>query len=88
MIIFSSDHGDYLGDHYLGEKELFHDSVAKVPLIIYDPRANAARGHVESRLVEAIDLVPTHSRCLRSAYSRPRRGRPRPYAAVAWRGAG
>lgn len=59
MIIFSSDHGDYLGDHYLGEKELFHDSVAKVPLIICDPRANAARGHVESRLVEAIDLVPT-----------------------------
>ena len=59
MIIFSSDHGDYLGDHYLGEKELFHDSVVKVPLIICDPRANAARGHVESRLVEAIDLVPT-----------------------------
>jgi arylsulfatase A-like enzyme len=59
MVIFSSDHGDYLGDHYLGEKELFHDSVTKVPLIVYDPRHGALRGHVESRLVEAIDLVPT-----------------------------
>ncbi|WP_322063385.1 sulfatase-like hydrolase/transferase, partial [Paraburkholderia sp. J63] len=28
MIVFCSDHGDYLGDHYLGEKELFHDTVA------------------------------------------------------------
>ncbi len=61
MIIFCSDHGDYLGDHYLGEKELFHDTVAKVPLIIYDPRAAAdrTRGNAEARLVEAIDLVPT-----------------------------
>lgn len=59
MIIFCSDHGDYLGDHYLGEKELFHDCVAKVPLIIRLPGGGARRGAVESRLVEAIDLVPT-----------------------------
>ena len=24
MIVFTSDHGDYQGDHWLGEKELFH----------------------------------------------------------------
>ncbi|WP_454674621.1 sulfatase-like hydrolase/transferase [Achromobacter pestifer] len=59
MIIFCSDHGDYLGDHYLGEKELFHDCVTKVPLIIRMPGDDARRGAVESRLVEAIDLVPT-----------------------------
>ncbi|MBO9329121.1 sulfatase-like hydrolase/transferase [Achromobacter xylosoxidans] len=59
MIIFSSDHGDYLGDHYMGEKELFHDCVAKVPLIIRLPGDGVPRGVVESRLVEAIDLVPT-----------------------------
>jgi arylsulfatase A-like enzyme len=61
MIIFCSDHGDYLGDHYLGEKELFHDTVAKVPLIVYDPRsaADLTRGSAEPRLVEAIDVVPT-----------------------------
>ncbi len=59
MIVFTSDHGDYLGDHYLCEKELFHDTVAKVPLIVYHPDAAATRGRVEPRLVEAIDIAPT-----------------------------
>jgi len=61
MIIFTSDHGDYLGDHWMGEKELFHDAAVKVPLIIYDPdsRADATRGQVCSELVQMIDLLPT-----------------------------
>lgn len=61
MIVFTSDHGDYLGDHWLGEKELFHDAASRVPLIVVDPRpqADATRGTVERRLVEAIDLLPT-----------------------------
>lgn len=25
LVVFTSDHGDYLGDHWLGEKYLFHD---------------------------------------------------------------
>ena len=37
MIVFTSDHGDYQGDHWLGEKELFHEQIVKVPMIIYDP---------------------------------------------------
>ena len=32
MIVFTSDHGDYLGDHWMGEKELFHDASARVPV--------------------------------------------------------
>lgn len=61
MIVFTSDHGDYLGDHWLGEKEFFHDSSARVPLIVYDPRpqADRTRGTVSDALVEAIDLLPT-----------------------------
>ncbi|MFD0979445.1 alkaline phosphatase family protein [Tropicimonas aquimaris] len=61
MIVFTSDHGDYLGDHWMGEKELFHEVSVRVPLIIYDPRpeADATRGTVCDALVEAIDLVPT-----------------------------
>ena len=31
MIVFSSDHGDYLGDHWMGEKDLFHDAVGAGP---------------------------------------------------------
>ena len=61
MIVFTSDHGDYLGDHWLGEKELFHDASARVPLIVVDPDAAAdgTRGTKDSRLIEAIDLLPT-----------------------------
>ena len=60
-IILTSDHGDYLGDHWLGEKELFHEASARIPFIISDPDAAAdtRRGSVDSRLVEAIDVVPT-----------------------------
>jgi len=48
MIVFTSDHGDYLGDHWLGEKELFHDESVRIPLIIYDPspEAEATRGTI------------------------------------------
>jgi arylsulfatase A-like enzyme len=61
MIVLTSDHGDYLGDHWLGEKELFHEASARVPLLVYDPDAAAdpTRGTQDTRLVEAIDLLPT-----------------------------
>jgi len=61
MIVFTSDHGDYLGDHWLGEKDLFHDCVSRIPLIVCDPRgeADATRGTANDALVEAIDLAPT-----------------------------
>jgi len=61
LIVFTADHGDYLGDHWLGEKELFHDTVQRVPFIVVDPRraADATRGTVEPRFVEGVDVVPT-----------------------------
>ncbi|WP_298293636.1 sulfatase-like hydrolase/transferase [uncultured Litoreibacter sp.] len=61
MIVLTSDHGDYLGDHWLGEKDLFHEPSVKVPLIISDPRpeADVSRGTVCDALVESIDLAPT-----------------------------
>jgi arylsulfatase A-like enzyme len=67
MIVFCSDHGDYLGDHWLGEKELFHEPVVRTPLIVYDPdkAANGTRGKVERALVQAIDLAPTFLDALR-----------------------
>lgn len=61
LIVFTADHGDFLGDHWLGEKELFHDTVQRVPFIVVDPRAeaDATRGSVERRFVEGVDVVPT-----------------------------
>lgn len=61
MIVVTSDHGDFLGDHWLGEKTFFQDASVKVPLIVYDPsaEADAMRGTVCDDLVECIDLLPT-----------------------------
>jgi arylsulfatase A-like enzyme len=61
MIVFTSDHGDFLGDHWLGEKDFFHEPSARVPLIVVDPRpaADSTRGTVSKALVEQIDLAPT-----------------------------
>ena len=61
LIAFTSDHGDYLGDHWLGEKDLFHDCSARIPMIVCDPspRADATRGTTDDRFVEAVDLLPT-----------------------------
>ena len=67
LIVFTADHGDFLGDHWLGEKEQFYDTVQRVPMIVYDPdpAADATRGSVDSRLVEAVDVVPTFIDALR-----------------------
>ncbi len=61
MVVFTSDHGDYFGDHWMGDKDFFHDPAVKVPLIVADPdpACDATRGTVDDRFVEAIDLVPT-----------------------------
>ncbi|WP_306006789.1 sulfatase-like hydrolase/transferase [Aquicoccus porphyridii] len=61
MIVLTSDHGDFLGDHWMGEKTFFHDASTRIPLIVYDPspEADATRGTVCDALVESIDLAPT-----------------------------
>lgn len=50
MIVVTSDHGDYLGDHWISDKDLFHDPCCT---------ADATRGTTCDALVEAIDLSPT-----------------------------
>ncbi len=61
IIAFTSDHGDYMGDHWMGDKDFYHEVAVKVPLIIADPRpaADTTRGTTSSELTEMIDLVPT-----------------------------
>ncbi|MFT5195802.1 MAG: arylsulfatase A-like enzyme [Candidatus Promineifilaceae bacterium] len=61
MIVFTSDHGDYLGDHWLSEKDTFHEPSIRIPMIIVDPSptADSTRGTVSTHFVEAIDLAPT-----------------------------
>ncbi|GMW03635.1 MAG: arylsulfatase [Candidatus Hydrogenedentota bacterium] len=66
IIVFMSDHGEYLGDHYLQDKGHYCDGGMHVPLIVRDPdtRADGSRGSVYSGLVEAIDVAPTIVDCL------------------------
>ncbi len=61
MVVFCSDHGDNLGDHWIGEKDLFFDCSARIPLIVCDPRsqADATRGTMTDKLVEGVDLAST-----------------------------
>lgn len=61
FVIFTADHGDLLGDHWLGEKELFYDAVQRIPFIVVDPRpeADMTRGRVDERFVEGVDVLPT-----------------------------
>lgn len=61
LIVFTADHGDLSGDHWLGEKEYFYEPVMRVPMIVRDPSplADARRGVVEEAFVECVDVVPT-----------------------------
>jgi iduronate 2-sulfatase len=56
MIIFTSDHGDALGDHGLAFKSFYYESMAHVPLIIRGP--GVAAGRRCAALVSTLDLVP------------------------------
>lgn len=60
LIIFTSDHGDALGDHGLAFKSFFYESMARVPLIIRGP--GVAAGQRCAALVSLLDLVPVFYR--------------------------
>lgn len=58
MVIFTSDHGEHLGDHGLIQKgPPGLDSCAHVPLIVALPRRFGGQRHTE--LIEAVDIAPT-----------------------------
>lgn len=59
VVIFTSDHGDYLGDADLLLKgPWMRDSINRVPLIWNDPDLNGQPGRCDS-LVSTVDIAPT-----------------------------
>ena len=59
VVIFTSDHGDYMGDHGLMLKLLLHyQGIIRVPFIWHDPR-NPANGTVDAGLASSIDISAT-----------------------------
>ncbi|MEQ9122485.1 MAG: alkaline phosphatase family protein, partial [Alphaproteobacteria bacterium] len=61
LIVFTSDHGEQLGDHYLLGKVGYFDESYHIPLIVRDPRAeaDAGRGRVVEAFTEQVDVMPT-----------------------------
>ena len=62
-IVFTSDHGDTLGDHGKWDKRFMYESSAKVPLVISGPSLSADDRldgpRVSRALVSHLDLYPT-----------------------------
>ena len=59
VIVFQSDHGDYMGDHGLMLKLLLHyQGIIRVPFLWYDPTAPGA-GSVDHGLASSIDIPAT-----------------------------
>jgi arylsulfatase A-like enzyme len=61
LIVFTCDHGEQLGDHYLLGKLGYFDGSFRIPMIVRDPSADAdaTRGQIVDRFTETIDTMPT-----------------------------
>ncbi len=60
IVIYSSDHGLLNGEYSTGGKGLLYDLVAKIPLIIYDPReSRGGENDNSTELVLSIDVPAT-----------------------------
>ena len=59
MIVFTSDHGEFLGFHHMLLKgNYMYDPLARVPLIVKYPNS-AGAGEVSASLVNTVDVAPT-----------------------------
>jgi len=61
-IIFTSDHGEMLGDHHMGAKSVFLEPSAHVPMLIRPPgewNDEPRGGSTDDRLACLADLLPT-----------------------------
>lgn len=60
IIIFTSDHGLFMGQFGLGGKALCYEVVTHVPMIIYNPLLpKKTRNQTINALVQSIDIAPT-----------------------------
>ena len=60
LIIFTSDHGDMLGDHHYWRKTYGYEGSARIPFIIRWPKAwGIPGGQVRTEPIELRDVMPT-----------------------------
>jgi arylsulfatase len=58
VVIFTSDHGDNLGDHGHIQKHNMYEGAVRVPLIVRAP-GRVPQGKVDDTLVHWMDIAPT-----------------------------
>lgn len=58
LIIFSSDHGEYLGDYNCFGKRSMHDASSRVPMIVRYPES-FSKGKICEQAVSLVDVLPT-----------------------------
>ncbi|MFI3213661.1 MAG: sulfatase-like hydrolase/transferase [Eubacteriales bacterium] len=58
MIVFTSDHGELLGDYQCFGKRSMHDAAARIPFVVYE-KGKFEGGKKETTPVSLIDLAPT-----------------------------
>lgn len=59
LVVFTSDHGEQLGDHHLLGKIGYFDESFRIPLVIVDPDAHETRGSIVDAFTESVDIMPT-----------------------------
>lgn len=61
LILFTSDHGELMGDHHLFRKTLPYEGSAKVPFLLFDPggRLGFDAGSRVEEVIELRDIMPT-----------------------------
>jgi arylsulfatase A-like enzyme len=60
VIVYSSDHGSFYGEHGFGGKWLMLEEAIRTPMIVCDPRLpRALRGTQRDDMVMNIDIAPT-----------------------------
>ena len=62
LILFTSDHGDMMGDHHHWRKTYAYEGSARIPFVVHWPTAwgeDAPRGQVRNEPIELRDIMPT-----------------------------
>ena len=58
IVVFTSDHGEYLGEHGLMGKNQLYETAYRVPMLIRWPEKIAAGTRID-RMVGSVDFMPT-----------------------------
>ncbi|MBK1661618.1 phosphoric/sulfuric ester hydrolase PehA [Paracraurococcus ruber] len=59
LVIFTSDHGEQLGDHWLLGKIGYFDESFRIPLVVKEGGRSRRGGEVETAFTESVDVMPT-----------------------------